>query len=77
MTIIKVSPSTGVAADKVSPKKVHPLQLLEERLSEGPVPLNVEIALPVVTRFFCPPEIPLRIASPISVSAQISRPINC
>jgi hypothetical protein len=31
-------------------------------------------SLPVVTLFLCPPEIPLIMASPIMVSAQISRP---
>ncbi|KAL0905671.1 hypothetical protein M5K25_024109 [Dendrobium thyrsiflorum] len=30
--------------------------------------------LPVVTRFFCPPEMPLIIESPTMVSAQISNP---
>lgn len=30
--------------------------------------------VPVVRRFFCPPEIPLSISSPTSVFAQISNP---
>ena len=30
--------------------------------------------LPVVSRFFCPPEIPLNISSPTIVSAQTSSP---
>lgn len=30
--------------------------------------------LPVVTRFFCPPDTPLLISSPTMVSAQISSP---
>jgi hypothetical protein len=33
--------------------------------------------IPVVTRFFWPPDIVLCIASPIGVSAQVSMPINC
>ncbi|PKU67857.1 hypothetical protein MA16_Dca019383 [Dendrobium catenatum] len=30
--------------------------------------------IPVVTRFFCPPEIPLLISSPTIISAHISNP---
>ncbi len=33
--------------------------------------------IPVVTRFFCPPEIPLRMSSPTIVSAHTSRPNTC
>jgi hypothetical protein len=38
--------------------------------------INIEIrfVLPVVTRFLCPPEIPLNIAFPTTVSAHISNP---
>ena len=32
------------------------------------------VCIPVVTRFFCPPEIPLIMSSPIMVSAQMSSP---
>lgn len=39
--------------------------------------LNCILHIPVVTRFFCPPEIPLIIPSPTIVSAQISRPKIC
>ncbi|PKU79370.1 hypothetical protein MA16_Dca000715 [Dendrobium catenatum] len=36
--------------------------------------INHNANLPVVTRFFCPPEMPLIIESPTMVSAQISNP---
>ena len=41
--------------------------------------VNIEIrfALPVVTRFLCPPEIPLNIAFPTKVLAQVSSPKIC
>lgn len=35
------------------------------------------VVLPVVTRFLCPPEIPLNISSPTMVSAQTSKPKIC
>lgn len=35
------------------------------------------IISPVVTRFLCPPEIPLRISSPINISAHTSKPRSC
>lgn len=37
---------------------------------------NSNNKIPVVTRFFCPPEIPLLISSPTNISAQISNPSN-
>jgi len=36
--------------------------------------IEIRFVLPVVRRFFCPPEIPLNIAFPTTVSAHISSP---
>ena len=38
---------------------------------------KVQVKVPVVTRFFCPPEMPRTISSPIIVSAHMSSPSNC
>lgn len=39
--------------------------------------IKMKLVLPVVTRFLCPPEIPLNIAFPTIVSAQTSSPRIC
>ncbi|PKU77889.1 hypothetical protein MA16_Dca005721 [Dendrobium catenatum] len=50
------------------PTSISPAQNFEQSST------NPNGNLPVVTRFFCPPEMPLIIASPTMVSAQTSSP---
>lgn len=43
-------------------------------VSKGIALKSIIFTVPIVTRFFCPPDIPLRISSPIIMSAHSCKP---
>ena len=74
MSILTIEDEQVNQQQKLRADTPHKLEVTMVNRKEGYPLLKLCISLPVVTRFRCPPEMPLNISSPTIVSAHISNP---